>query len=46
VPKESERLERRRQYLQNKVSAKEPAERCEDDGVREERLAALPVVAE
>jgi lysine 2,3-aminomutase len=44
VPRESERLERRRQYLQNKVHG----DGCshEEEGEGEERLASLPVVAE
>jgi lysine 2,3-aminomutase len=42
VPRESERLDRRRQYLQNKVSG----ECCDEgDADGEERLASLPVVA-
>jgi lysine 2,3-aminomutase len=42
VPRDSERLERRRQYLQNKVSGG----CCEQDAEGDERLASLPVVAE
>jgi lysine 2,3-aminomutase len=50
VPKENERLERRRQYLQNKVAPKkEPAERCESHDAEEpkarKQLASLPVVS-
>jgi lysine 2,3-aminomutase len=49
VPKESERLERRRQYLQNKRALKKQAEQggCGgEEPKRREGLVALPVVVE
>jgi lysine 2,3-aminomutase len=52
VPKESERMERRRQYLQNKRAAKKAAECCDDHAAESEApkngrksLAVLPVVS-
>ncbi|MSQ97458.1 MAG: KamA family radical SAM protein [Gemmataceae bacterium] len=49
VPRESERLDRRRQYLQNEAAAKESAASCDDHDEQpngRELLASLPVVAE
>jgi len=45
VPRESERLDRRRQYLQNKM-VDEPSKCCDAEEEGEERLASLPVIAE
>jgi lysine 2,3-aminomutase len=50
VPPNSERMARRRQYMQNKRAAKKAAECCdsgnhEEPAPREERLASLPVVS-
>ncbi len=49
VPKENERLERRRQYLQNKVAAKKPADSSGEPEAEERKgrkqLASLPVVS-
>lgn len=47
VPRESERLERRRQYLQNKAADEESADCCSDEEAPKGRrkLASLPVGA-
>jgi len=44
VPRESERLDRRRQYLQNKM-VDEPSKCCDAEEEGEERLASLPVIS-